>query len=129
MPNILDLLFGSAFDDLVNRVANLENKVQENMSTTTDALAKLSSDIAAQTAAVSGLSTQLTTATTNINNALSDLKAAINSQPNMPDISAQLAAIEQNTATITQAADSLTTLSTTAQTDDPGAPTQAPVNS
>lgn len=127
--SLLDFLFGGRITAIETRLSILENKEKTDMSTSNDAFAKLSADVTAETTAVSGLSTQLTTATTNINNALNDLKAQINSQPGMPDISAQLAAIEQNTATITAAADSLTSLSATAQSDDPGAPASTPVNS
>ena len=83
--SIFEFLFGCRIKALEQRILELEKKEQQDMSTTNDAFAKLSADVAAETAAVSALSTQLTTATTNINNALSDLKAQINSQPGAPD--------------------------------------------
>lgn len=103
------------------------------MSTLNDAINTLAADVAANKTAVEAEAANLATASASFTKALDDLKATINSQPNSAALLAQvtplLATLEANTASITQSATALQTLSGTAQAADPGAPTSTPVNS
>lgn len=130
---ILNFLFGDNDAALEQRLSNLEMKEQTDMSTLNDAISKLAADVAANKTATDSLATELTTASANITNAINDLKAAINSQPDSAALLAQvtplIATLEANTASVSASAASLQTLGTTAQSDDPGAPVSAPVNS
>lgn len=133
MPNILDLLFGSAFSDLVNRVTNLENKEQSDMSTLTDAISQLNTAFTANKAATDQEFSTLTSSIATINTSLTDLKAAINSQPDETALVAQITplitALQLATEQANQSTANIQALATTAQSADPGAPTSAPVNS